>query len=164
LCIIVALLALAGCGWGAYAWSQTQYYLGSSNGVITIYQGVNTNLFGLELSHEVKSTNITISSLPQSWQNQLEQGIAVGSYDEAQAHAKLIERERDKEQNKTADSAKKSTDSSSDKAGDSSGKSTSSNSGGNSGKSSDGNSSGNNTSNNNSGNSTNDKSGSEAGQ
>lgn len=168
LCIIVALLALAGCGWGAYAWSQTQYYLGSSNGVITIYQGVNTNLFGLELSHEVKSTNITISSLPQSWQNQLEQGIAVGSYDEAQAHAKLIERERDKEQNKTADSAKKSADSSSDKAGDSSGKSTSSNSGGNSGKSSDGNSSGNNTSNNNSnnnsGNSTNDKSGSEAGQ
>ena len=99
---IIALAALAGCGWGAYAWSQTRYYLASSSdGVIAIYQGVNTNLFGLSLSHEVKKTDIQVSSLPQSWQSQLEQGITVDSLDAATAHAEFIEKERDKEAQKS---------------------------------------------------------------
>lgn len=103
LCIVAAFVALTAGAWGAYAWSQTQYYLSASDGVITIYQGVNTNLFGLGLSHEVQRTDVAISSLPESWQEQLRQGIAVGSYDEAQEHAKLIERERDKERTKQTD-------------------------------------------------------------
>lgn len=102
---IVALAALVGCGWGAYAWSQSKYYLANGDGVITIYQGVNTNLFGVSLSHEVEKTDIEVSSLPESWQSQLEQGITVDSLDEAKEHATFIEKERDKEaqKNQTSD-------------------------------------------------------------
>ncbi|MBT1162237.1 protein phosphatase 2C domain-containing protein [Bifidobacterium sp. SO1] len=100
LSVIVALAALIGCGWGAYVWSQSRYYLASGDGVITIYQGVNTNLFGLSLSHEVEKTDIKVDSLPESWQSQLEQGITVDSLEEAKTHAKFIEAERDKETQK----------------------------------------------------------------
>ncbi|WP_421745163.1 PP2C family protein-serine/threonine phosphatase [Bifidobacterium jacchi] len=95
--VIVSLAALCGIGWGVYIWSQSQYYLGTSDGVVTIYQGVNTNIFGIRLSHEVKKTDIQTSSLPQSWRDQLDQGISVSSYDEAESHAQFIESERDKD-------------------------------------------------------------------
>ena len=96
LSIIVAAALTAGAAAGAYAWSQTRYYLGDGDGVIAIYQGVNTDLFGFKLSHEVEQTDIAVDSLPQSWQEQLAQGIAVDSLDEARTHAEYIRDERDK--------------------------------------------------------------------
>lgn len=90
---ILAVLALAGAGWGAYTWSQTHYYVGDSNGTVAIYRGVPTNLFGLELSHEVQTTNIATADLPQTWRDQLSQGITVGSLDEAQSHVGIIRTE-----------------------------------------------------------------------
>ncbi|KAB8286775.1 phosphoprotein phosphatase [Bifidobacterium ramosum] len=100
--VIVTLAALAGCGWGAYAWSQTQYYLGNADGVITIYQGVNTDLFGVSLSHEVERTDVQVSTLPQSWQDQIAQGIAVDSLDQARSRVTSIEQERDKDKANTS--------------------------------------------------------------
>lgn len=86
LCILVG-------GFGAYRWSQTQYYLGESNDSMVIYQGVPTNFFGFSLSHEVKKTKVKVSSLPKSWREQLSEGIVVSSLDEAESHASLIKRE-----------------------------------------------------------------------
>ncbi|KFI48117.1 PP2C family protein-serine/threonine phosphatase [Bifidobacterium biavatii] len=119
---IVVLAVLAGTAWGAYAWSQSRYYLAANDGVVTIYRGVNTNLFGLSLSHEVKKTTIEVSSLPQSWQDQLDQGIAVDSYDAATEHAAFIKSELDKEAAKKAaeEEAKKQATESSKTNGDSS--------------------------------------------
>lgn len=118
---ILAVLALAGAGWGAYTWSQTHYYVGDSNGTVAIYRGVPTNLFGLELSHEVQTTNIATADLPQTWRDQLSQGITVGSLDEAQSHVGIIRTEMRKlAKQQEADAAKKAEASTPDSSKDSS--------------------------------------------
>ncbi|MBW3088720.1 protein phosphatase 2C domain-containing protein [Bifidobacterium sp. 82T24] len=89
--IVIMLLVLGGVGFGAWRWSQQQYYLGESEGAVAIYQGVPTDFFGLQLSHEVTRTDIMVADLPQSWRDQLANGsISVNSYDEASNHAELI--------------------------------------------------------------------------
>ncbi|WEV69444.1 protein phosphatase 2C domain-containing protein [Bifidobacterium sp. ESL0775] len=90
---VVALAAVLGVGFGAYRWSQTKYYIGTSDGAVAIYQGVNTNLFGARLSHKVESTDIKLSNLPQSWTDELNQGITVDSFDEAKSHVAMIKKE-----------------------------------------------------------------------
>ena len=93
--IVIAALALAtGGAFGAYRWSQTKYFIGNADGVVAVYQGVNTNVFGLALSHEVKRTNIDIDSLPQAWRDQLQDGITFNSYDEAIQHVQVIRQEK----------------------------------------------------------------------
>ena len=95
--IIIAFLAVlligAGAGYGAYRWSQTQYYVGESNGKVAIYQGVPTDIFGFQLSHEIEHTSISTSDLPENWQDELHQGITRDSLDEARSHVQLIRKE-----------------------------------------------------------------------
>lgn len=90
---IIALGALLGVGFGAYRWSQTKYYVGTSDGTVAIYQGVNTNLFSLPLSHKVESTDIKLTNLPQSWNDALDEGIAVDTLAEARSHVTMIRKE-----------------------------------------------------------------------
>ncbi len=112
--ILLAVAVLFGAGTGTYMWSQTRYYVGNSNGKVAIYQGVPTNLFGLALSHEVSSTSITVSNLPQTWRDQLNRGISVGSLDEAQSHVDIIRSEMNKfKKQQESEQAKKSTSSNS---------------------------------------------------
>lgn len=112
--ILLAVAVLFGAGTGTYIWSQTRYYVGNSNGKVAIYQGVPTNLFGLALSHEVSSTSITVSNLPQTWRDQLNRGISVGSLDEAQSHVGIIRSEMNKfKKQQESEQAKKSTSSNS---------------------------------------------------
>ena len=112
--ILLAVAVLFGAGTGTYMWSQTRYYVGNSNGKVAIYQGVPTNLFGLALSHEVSSTSITVSNLPQTWRDQLNRGISVGSLDEAQSHVGIIRSEMNKfKKQQESERAKKSTSSNS---------------------------------------------------
>lgn len=112
--ILLAVAVLFGAGTGTYMWSQTRYYVGNSNGKVAIYQGVPTNLFGLALSHEVSSTSITVSNLPQTWRDQLNRGISVGALDEAQSHVGIIRSEMNKfKKQQESEQAKKSTSSNS---------------------------------------------------
>ena len=112
--ILLAVAVLFGAGTGTYMWSQTRYYVGNSNGKVAIYQGVPTNLLGLALSHEVSSTSITVSNLPQTWRDQLNRGISVGSLDEAQSHVGIIRSEMNKfKKQQESEQAKKSTSSNS---------------------------------------------------
>lgn len=112
--ILLAVAVLFGAGTGTYMWSQTRYYVGNSNGKVAIYQGVPTNLFGLALSHEVSSTSITVSNLPQTWRDQLNRGISVDSLDEAQSHVGIIRSEMNKfKKQQESEQAKKSTSSNS---------------------------------------------------
>lgn len=91
--ILLGLLIIAGAGYGVYSWTQTQYYISQNNDRVVIYQGVPTNIFGIALSHEVESTDITVKNLDKSWQDQLREGISFGSLAEARGHASLIRRE-----------------------------------------------------------------------
>ncbi|MCI1902252.1 MAG: protein phosphatase 2C domain-containing protein [Bifidobacteriaceae bacterium] len=90
---LIVLIVLVGGAYGAWSWSQSQYYLGASDGVVAIYQGVPTNVFGLQLSHKVKDTETKTTSLPKSWRDQLAAGITADSYQEAVDHATVIDKQ-----------------------------------------------------------------------
>lgn len=99
--ILLVLFVISGVGYGVYAWTQTQYYIGKDSNKVVIYQGVPTNIFGIALSHKVESTDIPVNKLDKPWQDQLKEGISFGSLVEARGHASLIRREmRAREQEK----------------------------------------------------------------
>lgn len=109
--ILVLLLAGAGAGYATYQWSQTRYYVGESNGKVAIFQGVPTNIFGFSLSHEVERTSISTSDLPQTWHDELTEGITRDNLDEARAHVKYLRSENDKLNSKDAGNSGDSKDS-----------------------------------------------------
>jgi protein phosphatase len=90
---VLVLAAIVAGAFAAYRWSQTKYYIGSNDGVVAIYQGVPTNLFGIELSHEVERTDIATASLPQSWRDEIVDGIAVDDMGDAHHHITIIRQE-----------------------------------------------------------------------
>jgi protein phosphatase len=116
---VITVIVLAGLAVGAYAgwgWSQSQYYLGSSDGVVAIYQGVPTNIFGFQLSHKIKDTTTKVSALPKSWRDQLAAGITAESYQEAIDHAAVIDKQAKAfDASKDKDASADSTDSSDSK-------------------------------------------------
>lgn len=123
--IIGAFVLLVGLAAGTYAawnWSQSQYYLAPSDGVVAIYQGVPTNIFGYQLSHRVLTTTTEVSTLPKTWQDQLKAGITADSYQEAVDHANVIAKQAEafKDQEKQADASSYNDTSSSSTSSDSS--------------------------------------------
>ena len=91
---IAAVLVLLGCaGWAGWTWSQSKYYLGEDDGVIVVYQGIPTNLFGMPLSHEVSRTEVDTQAFPQAWRDQLDAGITFDSYQEAKDHVDAIRKQ-----------------------------------------------------------------------
>lgn len=61
---ILAALAIFAASWAAYAWTQTQYYVGAANGNVAIYQGVSQSLGPIPLSTVYRETGVEVSSLP----------------------------------------------------------------------------------------------------
>lgn len=115
--VLLAMVVGAGL---TYRWTQTKYYIGDDNGRVSIFQGVPTSLFGFQLSHAVSSTDMKTDNLPESWQEQLVQGISFDSYDEAKSHTDVIKKQLDKqaEESKSGESGK-TTDGSDSKSQDS---------------------------------------------
>ena len=117
--VLVLLLVGAGAGYATYRWSQTRYYVGESDGKVAIFQGVPTNLFGFRLSHEVERTSVSTSDLPQTWRDELNEGITRDNLDEARAHVRYLQRENRKLQSKSDDSSKGGAKDSSQNSGSS---------------------------------------------
>jgi protein phosphatase len=83
--LLVTGVVLAGGSYAAYAWSQQQYYLAASDGIVSVYRGVDQTLGPVALSQEEYSTTIAVADLPQSYQASLERGIEAGSRTDADA-------------------------------------------------------------------------------
>ncbi|MFC5502284.1 PP2C family protein-serine/threonine phosphatase [Lysinimonas soli] len=62
--LVLAVAAIVGGALGAYAWTQSHYYVGESHGRVAIYQGVQQNIGPIHLSSVYQSTQIKVSSLP----------------------------------------------------------------------------------------------------
>ncbi|MGL4745015.1 MAG: protein phosphatase 2C domain-containing protein [Dermatophilaceae bacterium] len=80
---VAAGVIVIGGSYAGYAWSQTQYYLGTDSGVVTVFRGVNQNLGPVALSAPEYATAIDVDDLPASYSATLDEGIEVGSRDEA---------------------------------------------------------------------------------
>ncbi|MGH1564405.1 BofC C-terminal domain-containing protein [Mumia sp. DW29H23] len=81
LAVIVGLLALA--AKLAYDWTQRQYYVGTSDGNVAIFRGIQADVPLIDLDSVEEVTDITVESLPTFRANQVEKGITSTSLDDA---------------------------------------------------------------------------------
>ena len=65
------LVVLGAAGWGAWTWSQTQYYVGEQAGVVTIFRGVSQDLGPVSLSEPEEETDVRVAALPAYYQDQV---------------------------------------------------------------------------------------------
>ncbi len=87
----VALVAVVAALWGAYAWSQTQYYVGTNGDSVAIYRGIPQTLGPITLHDVIESTAISVDSLEQYQQERVEASIRTGSLSEARAIVTSLE-------------------------------------------------------------------------
>jgi PPM family protein phosphatase len=82
--LLLLLIAVAGLGL-AYGWTRTQYFVGTDQDKVAIFQGLSEGLPGLSLSRVYEVQQLTISELPPFYQEQVKANIDVPSLDSARA-------------------------------------------------------------------------------
>jgi protein phosphatase len=92
------LLFVIGVVWvvaaGAWAWTQRQYYVGDSDGQVTIYRGINADLPGLDMSQPYETSDVALADLSDYDQNQVREGIGLGNLDDARRAVDNLSAER----------------------------------------------------------------------
>jgi serine/threonine protein phosphatase PrpC len=77
---LLALLLIIAAGLSAaYAWTRTQYFVGTSGNNVAIYQGLSEGLPGIPLSRIFEVQQLTVSELPPYYQDKVRANIDVGS-------------------------------------------------------------------------------------
>ncbi|MFF6790589.1 Stp1/IreP family PP2C-type Ser/Thr phosphatase [Streptomyces filamentosus] len=85
LILVLALGVLAGGAYGGWRWTQTQYYVGSKDEHVALYQGISQDLAWVKLSEvETDHPEIELKYLPAYQRKQVEDTIAGGSLAKAQ--------------------------------------------------------------------------------
>ena len=82
--LLLLLIAVAGLGL-AYGWTRTQYFVGTDQDQVAIFQGLSDGLPGLSLSRVYEIQQLTVSELPPFYQEQVKANIDVPSLDSARA-------------------------------------------------------------------------------
>lgn len=67
----------------AYQWTQTRYFVGVNNNVVTIYRGVPEDVWIFPLSTVYEETDIVVRQLPPYQQDKVSQSYSVESLEEA---------------------------------------------------------------------------------
>ncbi|MGD8193622.1 Stp1/IreP family PP2C-type Ser/Thr phosphatase [Herbiconiux sp. P18] len=80
--IVVALVAVG--LWAGYRWTQTRFYVGESDGYVSIYQGIQQGVGPISLSHVYEKTDIQTDALTPYAQNQVSNTISADSVAAAQ--------------------------------------------------------------------------------
>ena len=87
--VLCYLLILLGVLWVAVAagwsWTQSQWYVGDQDGDVTIFRGVHTTVLGFDLSSAYQTTDLKLSKLPDTYAQQVREGIHRSSLTTAQA-------------------------------------------------------------------------------
>lgn len=89
--IVGVLVALIGAGWGGYAWSQRQYYVGADAGQVAIYKGLSQEILGMGLSEAYERQDIALTDLPPLNQREVLETIFADGLDDAR---KVVDRLR----------------------------------------------------------------------
>lgn len=88
--LIAILVLVVGGLWGGYHWTQTQYYLGISDGKVAIFQGIPATVGPLSLSHAVELSDTSADDLEPFVVDRLRSTIPEDSLDAARAHMKTL--------------------------------------------------------------------------
>ncbi|MFJ9692992.1 PP2C family protein-serine/threonine phosphatase [Kitasatospora sp. NPDC101183] len=90
--VLVVLGLLGGAGYFGYRWTQDQYYIGEEGDHVAVYQGVNQNLAGLNLSSVHDSRNdIKLNLLPQDQLAVVNKTITLSSLGDADPKLQELE-------------------------------------------------------------------------
>lgn len=81
--VLTALAIVAG-SWAAYAWTQTQFFVGASNGNVAIFKGVSQSLGPISLSHLYKETDVEVTTLPDYSQQLVAKTMPAGTLGDAE--------------------------------------------------------------------------------
>jgi protein phosphatase len=76
LALLVLAVLVAG-GYGAYAWSQQQYYVGADGGSVAIYRGLPQDIGPLHMSHVYERQDVALANLPEYTAEQVRSNITV---------------------------------------------------------------------------------------
>jgi protein phosphatase len=80
--LIAAIVGAAGAF--TYHWSQTQYFVASHDGKVTIFKGVDAKVPGIKLKHVEHVTDVVVTSLPEYRRQQVRAGIEASSKADAE--------------------------------------------------------------------------------
>lgn len=80
---VAALVAVVLGLWGAYAWTQTQYYVGVDGDQVAIFRGIPEDLGPLTLDAVVETTDIEVSELRPFERDRVAGGLRTSSLDDA---------------------------------------------------------------------------------
>jgi serine/threonine protein phosphatase PrpC len=91
--VAVLVAVLAGGAYGAYRWSQLQFFVGQSAGTVAIYRGLPQDLGPLNLSNVDRVfDDVKVSDLPPYYRQQVAKGIVA---DDEPAAQSIVDRLRD---------------------------------------------------------------------
>lgn len=88
---IAALIAVVAGLWGAYLWSQTQYYVGTDGDTVAIYRGIPQTLGPVSLHHVIEPTTISVDSLAPFQRERVSSSIRTADLAEARAIVTSLE-------------------------------------------------------------------------
>ncbi|MBT0771195.1 serine/threonine-protein phosphatase [Kineosporia sp. J2-2] len=73
---LVLLILLGGGGFGAYRWSQGQYFVGADSGSVAVFKGLKTKVGPIDLkSVDSRASDVPVSGLSESSQAKVKAGI-----------------------------------------------------------------------------------------
>jgi protein phosphatase len=82
---VLALAVLCGAAIAAYAWTQTQYFVGAADQKVVVYKGVEADVPGLQMHHVVETSSLRLDQLPAYNARQVRDGIGAESLADARA-------------------------------------------------------------------------------
>jgi PPM family protein phosphatase len=120
--LVVVALLVGGGAW-AYGWTQDQYYVSSDGEQVAIYQGIQSDLPGVDLHHVYATQDLTLDELPSYERSQVIEGLSAESLGDAHAIVGRLESfaracsEQTASSTSTSEETTKKTDKSSGKSG-----------------------------------------------
>jgi hypothetical protein len=76
LLLLLLLIVLAGGAFGAWRWSQTQYYVGAEGSHVAIFRGLSQDVGPVQTSRLYRTEDVALSDLPTYQQEQVQAAIA----------------------------------------------------------------------------------------
>ncbi|MFC0628084.1 PP2C family protein-serine/threonine phosphatase [Kribbella deserti] len=89
--VIVVLALIGGAGRFAYGWTQQQYYVGTDGDNVAIFQGIDEDIPGINLSHIYERQSLQVEQLPRFRQDALEQNIQADDLTDARNIVKELQ-------------------------------------------------------------------------
>jgi serine/threonine protein phosphatase PrpC len=90
---LLVLAVLATGGYGAWRWSQQQYYVGAQDEKVAIFQGLSQDIGPLEMSKVYAAQDISLSDLPAYQQDRVRSDIAADGLTDARRIVTTLRRQ-----------------------------------------------------------------------